>query len=57
VWWLSLFGATLQNLAIFVGALTYFVSKQRSAFIWLWLMIGLILWALQDMLISLRIDL
>lgn len=57
VWWLSLFGATVQNLAIFMGVLTYVASKQRSSFVWLWMMIGLILWASQDMLISLRIDL
>ena len=57
VWWLSLFGATLQNLAIFMGVLTYVGSKQRSAFVWAWMIIGLILWAPQDMLISMRIDL
>ncbi len=57
VWWLSLFGATLQNLAIFMGVLTYVGSKQRSAFVWAWMIVGLILWAPQDMLISLRIDL
>lgn len=57
VWWLSLFGATLQNLAIFMGVLTYLGSKQRSAFVWAWMIVGLILWAPQDMLISLRIDL
>lgn len=57
VWWLSLFGATLQNLAIFMGVLTYLGNKQRSALVWAWMIIGLILWAPQDMLISLRIDL
>jgi hypothetical protein len=57
VWWLSLFGATLQNLAIFMGVLTYVGSKQRSALVWGWMIIGLILWAPQDMLISLRVNL
>jgi hypothetical protein len=57
VWWLSLFGATLQNLAIFMGVLTYVASKQRSAFVWGWMIVGLILWAPQDMLISLRVNL
>lgn len=57
VWWLSLFGATLQNLAIFMGVLTYLGNKQRSALVWAWMIFGLILWAPQDMLISLRIDL
>jgi hypothetical protein len=57
VWWLSLFGATLQNLAIFMGILTYVGNKHRSASVWLWMMAGLVIWAPQDMLISLRIDL
>jgi hypothetical protein len=57
VWWLSLFGATLQNLAIFMGVLTYVGSKQSSAFVWAWMISGLILWAPQDMLISLQIGL
>lgn len=57
VWWLSLFGATLQNLAIFMGVLTYVASKQRSSFIWAWMIVGLLLWAPQDILISLRINL
>jgi len=57
VWWLSLFGATLQNLAIFMGVLTYVGSKQRSALVWAWMIVGLVLWAPQDMLISLRVNL
>lgn len=57
VWWISLFGATVQSLAIFMGVLTYVASKQRSAFMWAWMIIGLVLWAPQDMLISLQVDL
>ncbi len=57
VWWLSLFGATLQILAILMGGLTYVGRKQRRAVVWGWMIVGLILWAPQDMLISLRIDL
>jgi hypothetical protein len=56
-WWLSLFGATLQNLAIFMGALTYLGNKFRHASVWIWMIVGLIVWAPQDILISLRIDL
>ncbi|RYY73153.1 MAG: cell division protein [Gammaproteobacteria bacterium] len=56
-WWLSLFGATLQNIAIFMGILTYVGNKYRSASVWLWMMVGLVVWAPQDVLISLRIDL
>lgn len=57
VWWISLFGATIQNLAIFMGILTYIGNKQRAAFIWVWMIIGLIVWAPQDMLISLQANL
>jgi hypothetical protein len=57
VWWLSLFGATLQNLAMLMGVLTYVGSRQRSTFIWGWMIVGLIFWAPQDMLISLRVNL
>lgn len=57
VWWVSLFGATLQNLAIIMGVLTYVANKQRNAFIWAWMIAGLLLWAPQDMVISLQIDL
>ena len=57
VWWLSLFGATLQNLAVFMGVLTYLGNKYRNAAVWAWMIAGLVLWAPQDMLISLQIDL
>lgn len=57
IWWLSLFGATLQNLAIFMGILTFVASKQRIAYIWAGMIAGLIVWAPQDMLISMQIDL
>ena len=33
LWWTSLFGATIQNLAIFIGILTYVGSKQRNAYV------------------------
>ena len=42
VWWVRLFGATLQNLAIYMGVLTYVASRQRSAFVWAWMVVGLI---------------
>lgn len=56
-WWLSLFGATLQSLAIFMGVLIYVGDKYRSSLVWLWMIIGLLVWAPQDILISLRIGL
>jgi hypothetical protein len=57
VWWINLFGATVQNLAIFMGVLTYIGNKQRSTFVWSWMIAGLIVWAPQDMLISLQVNL
>ncbi len=56
-WWVSLFGATLQSLAIFMAVLTYVASKRRIAGVWVGMMFGLIVWAPQDMLISLQINL
>jgi hypothetical protein len=56
IWWLSLFGATLQNLAIFMGVLTYIGNQQRKAFVWVWMIVGLTLWAPQDILISLQVN-
>jgi len=56
-WWLSLFGATLQNLAILMLILIYVGNKYRDALVWLWIIIGLIIWAPQDIIISLQINL
>lgn len=52
VWWISLFGPTVQCLALFMGALIYLGDKYRASPAWAWLLIGLLLWAPQDMLIS-----
>ncbi len=56
-WWLSLFGATLQNLAVLMGILIFVASKYGKAYIWLWMIIGLLVWAPQDMLISMQLNL
>lgn len=53
-WWLALFGATLQNLALWMLALTHFGNRYRNPAIWGWMIAGLLLWAPQDMLVSLR---
>lgn len=52
VWWMSLFGATLQSMALWMLALVHIGARTRLASIWLWLAAGLLLWAPQDMLIS-----
>lgn len=56
-WWLSLFGATLQNLAILMGVLIFAANRHGKAYIWLWMIIGLLVWAPQDMLISMQLNL
>lgn len=56
VWWISLFGPTLQSLALWMSALTCIGDRHRSSFAWGWLIIGVIIWAPQDMLVSLRAD-
>lgn len=54
VWWISLFGPTVQAAAVWMGALAWMGARQRSAFAWGALIAGIVLWAPQDMLISLR---
>lgn len=52
VWWLALFGATLQSYALYMLALVHIGHRLRRAMPWGWLIAGLMLWAPQDMLIS-----
>lgn len=54
IWWISLFGPTLQNLAIWMGVLTRIGDRQRSTLAWNGLIVGVLLWAPQDMMVSLR---
>jgi len=54
VWWISLFGPTVQAAALWMGALAWIGDRQRNAFAWGALIAGMVLWAPQDMLISLR---
>ncbi|MFL6658419.1 MAG: cell division protein [Massilia sp.] len=56
VWWISLFGPTVQAAAIWMAALAWVGDRQRSSFAWGALIVGMVLWAPQDMLISLRAD-
>lgn len=52
VWWMALFGATLQSYALYMLALLHIGNRLRSAMAWGWLIAGLVLWAPQDILIS-----
>jgi hypothetical protein len=53
-WWMALFGPTIQAAAIWMGALAWIGDRQRNAFAWGALIAGLVLWAPQDIAISLR---
>ena len=52
--WFSLFGATLQLVGMMLLALIYCAQKFRSAKLWTFLIVGLCLWAAQDIFLSLR---
>jgi hypothetical protein len=54
VWWISLFGPTMQAAAVWMAALAWMGERQRNRFAWGALIAGIVLWAPQDMLISLR---
>jgi hypothetical protein len=54
LWWIALFGATLQAFALFLLALVYLVGYYRHARIWLLLAGIVLLWAPQDIFISIR---
>jgi len=53
-WWMSLFGATLQVFSLFFLILVYVANRYRCAPVWLWLGVGILLWAPQDIYFSLQ---
>ncbi len=53
-WWIALFGPTVQLMALWMIALIHLADRLRQPQVWLWLMIGLLLWAPQDIVVSLR---
>ncbi|MGS0894808.1 thiol-disulfide oxidoreductase DCC family protein [Burkholderia stagnalis] len=54
MWWMSLLGATLQCMSVWMLALVHLGDRLRRRAVWGWLLAGLLVWAPQDMLISLR---
>ena len=52
IWWLSLFGATLQCASVWMLALVHLGNRLRRREVWGWLLAGLLIWAPQDMLLS-----
>ncbi|WP_122417819.1 cell division protein [Pseudomonas viridiflava] len=55
-WWAALFGATLQTYSLYMLALVHLGNRLKGHLPWGWLMAGLLLWAPQDIAISLRAD-
>lgn len=53
-WWMALFGPTVQAAAVWMGALAWIGDRQRLSVAWGALIAGLLLWAPQDMWLSLR---
>jgi len=54
VWWLALFGATLQSYSLYMFGLIHLGDRLRSHQAWAWLALGILLWAPQDILLSLQ---
>lgn len=54
LWWVALFGATLQAFALFMLALIYMGNRYRNARVWCSLMVAILLWAPQDIFLSLQ---
>lgn len=54
VWWLALFGATLQSYSLYMLGLIHLGDRLRSHLAWAWLIAGIALWAPQDALVSLQ---
>lgn len=52
VWWLALFGATLQSYSLYMLALVHIGHRLKAPMAWGFLMAGILLWAPQDMLLS-----
>ena len=52
-WWMALFGPTVQAAAVWMGALAWMGDRQRNPVAWGALIAGIVLWAPQDIYISL----
>lgn len=55
-WWIAMIGPTFQVLGLWMLLLMHQENRHRDARLWRWLIAGLVLWAPQDVLISLRAD-
>ena len=53
-WWMSLLGPTVQAAALWMLGLAVMGDQQRNAFAWAMLIVGVAVWAPQDIAISAR---
>lgn len=54
VWWIALFGPTVQGMSLWMLALIHFGDRYRSRLAWGALIAGIVIWAPQDIVVSLR---
>ncbi|MFC4158728.1 hypothetical protein [Chitinimonas lacunae] len=54
-WMVALFGPTIENIGVWLLALSHWGGSQRNPAAWLWLLAGIALWAIQDIAVSLRV--
>ncbi|MES2262872.1 MAG: cell division protein [Pseudomonadota bacterium] len=53
-WWMALFGPTVQTVGLWMIALVHLAERRRDAAAWAWLLAGIVVWAPQDIFVSLR---
>lgn len=51
-WWISLFGATIQSMSVWMILLVYLGDTLQRPIIWRGLLLGVLLWAPQDLWLS-----
>jgi hypothetical protein len=52
IWWLAIFGATLQAFSILLAALIYLGNQYKNNRVWLLIIIAIVIWAPQDIYFS-----
>ena len=52
IWWLAIFGATLQAFSILLAALVFLGNQYKDNRVWLLIIIAIVIWAPQDIYFS-----